>query len=291
MYLLDEDQDEQNEPIETLHIYIYQDEPDQSQHSFSPQIRQRIQGGFIILILLCGIIALCLIPNTPAYTIQTVSVPAQFLPLQHFEIKTPITPTGTRSYPATIAHGTLTIFNGSVLTETLPAGFIVTSQNDVEIVTDQAATIPPGNPPAYGIAKVAAHSLTSGTQADIPAYAVNSAYGASLFLKNLTPFTGGADARTITYATSKDTYTALTNARYTLSAHIKNHPGDELLVRPCKEKTEQKELVVTVLWACQFVSYTYSPPPGAKVLSAQVREGSVLLQIRFVVRPRIIAVK
>lgn len=183
MYQLDEEQEEQQKPFETLHIYVYSEEPDKPPR-LSPQTRERIQGSILIFFLLCGIIALCLIPSSPAYTIQTISVPAHFLPPQIFVVRTPITPTGTRTYPATIAHGTITVFNGSILIQELPSGFILPSNTGIKVVTDQATTIPPGNPPTYGIASVPAHTITAGSKANIPAYAVNSAYGTPLcFLK------------------------------------------------------------------------------------------------------------
>ena len=46
-----------------------------------------------------------------------VSIPVQFLPPLTFSATKQITPTGVKTYPATTAHGTLTIANGSAVSQ------------------------------------------------------------------------------------------------------------------------------------------------------------------------------
>src|SRR5258708_307454 len=102
MYELEEGQGEQ---IETLHVYLNEEEPEQPRWPLTLETKNRILGIGTIIFLLCGVIALCLIPNEPAYATQTVSVPAHFLPLVQFNATSAIIPTGSKTYLATYAQG------------------------------------------------------------------------------------------------------------------------------------------------------------------------------------------
>jgi hypothetical protein len=51
-----------------------------------------------------------------------------------------VIPTGVKVYSATTAHGTLTITNGSVISQTIPQGFRLNN-----VVTDTAAFVPAGS--------------------------------------------------------------------------------------------------------------------------------------------------
>ncbi len=272
MYLLDDDT-AQDDQMQTLHVYVYDDEP---RRPMSQKTKDTILGIGTIIFILSGIIALCLIPNTPAYAIQTVSVPAQLLPVVHLTATAAIIPTGSKTSLATYAEGTLTLYNGSILNQALPAGFIVTSTSGIEIVTDESVTIPPGNAPNYGTATVTAHAAKAGADGNIAAYAINAVYGADVYIKNLWAFSGGADAQTTIYATDNDIHRALTTARTTLSAQ--EHQQKGLLSSPCQETTSRKALLLTVGWACQFVTFT--APKGAQVLAAQVAGNYVVLRVK-----------
>lgn len=284
MHYLEEDQGEyllsDDEQIETLHVYVYKEEPKKPMPQY---IHDRILAGCIIMTyILAGIIAVGFISLIPSpSTVTTLQVPALYLPLKTYTAKAPIIPTGTKTIPATTATGTLTIYNGSILSHELPAGLILTGKDGVEIVTDQAVTIPAGSAPSYGIATVSAHAVVPGAQGNIQADDISAVYNSDITIKNLSSFTGGADARTETFVTAGDTHTALTKAQYALSAQEKQHEG--LLARPCQEKTEQKALALAVTRACQFVTYT--APPGVQVVSAQVKGKVVLLQVKMVTRP------
>src|SRR5258708_29574944 len=151
---------EQDEPIETLHIYVYPEEPRKPRRPLSPQAVDLMLSTVTLTVIFAGMIALCLIPSTPLYTIQTVSVPAHFLPLVQLKTTNTVIPTGSKTSPATYAEGMLTLYNGSILTQQVPAGFIVTSKNGVEIATDSSVTVPPANPPSYGMATVSAHAVS-----------------------------------------------------------------------------------------------------------------------------------
>lgn len=269
MYQLDE------EPMETLHVYVYREEEQTPQ--LTPRTRDTILSIITILVLIAGIIALSCIPNQPNYTVKTISVPAIYLPLQTYAAKAPIIFTGTTTTKAISATGTLTIYNGSILTQQIPRNFILTGTDGSEVVTDDAVTIPPGNAPAYGIATVPAHVVIPGAAGNIRAYDINAVYGTDLTIKNLTAFTGGKDAVTTRFATASDRVKALTTARNT--AHERIPLG--LLTTPCTETTSQTTTTVTVSFACQFVRY--DPPSQGSVITAIVRGKTVVLTIKSVV--------
>jgi hypothetical protein len=196
------------------------------------------------------------------------------------QVSVSIVPTGQQLHPAARSSGVLTIYNGSFLVQQLPAGFILTTQNGAEVITNQAVTIPAAVPPTLGIATVTAHAAAGGVGGNVPTLAVDQTYGSSLYLKNLDAFTGGRDAYTSTYATDQDRTTALTTSRADL--RVKQPAG--LTTGPCSEKANEKALVLSVVWSCQYVSYT--APKGMQVLSVRVQGATVVLVVREAVQPR-----
>lgn len=278
MYWLDEQQDER---IETLHIYVYEEEEQKPRWPLSPQSRETLRGVSTLLFLLLGIIALCLCPDTPTYSVKTIAVPAHVLPIQHDSATVTIIPTGTKTDPATQATGRLTMYNGSILNQQLPAGFLLTGRDGIEIVTDQAVIIPAGNAPSYGIATVSAHAASTGAAGNIPAQDIDANYGQAVYIRNPMPFTGGKNEQKRSVATNGDRLAALTHARVALTIQEQKHSG--IWVRPCQETLAQKALVLTVSWSCAFVGYP--APAGMQVLSARVQGNSVFLHVKIVVRP------
>jgi len=264
----------EDEQLETIHLYVVPEREyseDTSVITVSP-IHRTIAS---ILCSLC-LVGLLIIPASADIGPKTILVPLQLLPIQTFTTTVAIVPTGQQTIPATPAHGILTLYNGSILVQQLPKGFIVTSQGGVEIITDATATIPAGNPPAYGMAKVPAHAITLGSSGNIPALSITETYGSSLYLKNLTPFSGGADASTVIVATDTNRTDALLSARATL--HTQAKTATALLDKPCDETTNQESLSLIVSWQCQFV--TYAVPRGMQVLSFERKGNSVLLVIQ-----------
>src|SRR5260221_606825 len=175
-----------------------------------------------------------------------IRVPAVPLAVKTFTAQTPVIPTGVHTYPATAAHGVLTITNGSVISQTLPAGLTFISSSGVSVVTDQAVFVPAGNANGYGYAAVAAHALTSGKVGNIPALAVDTVEGSSVYIRNIVAFQGGSDAYSIKIVTAQDRQTALMKARNALT--IKSAG----LHYPCVESSGD---AVRVTWRCQFVTY------------------------------------
>jgi hypothetical protein len=185
-------------------------------------------------------------------------------------------------YPATIAHGILTITNGSVIASELPQGLIFTSSNGTEIRTNVRTFVPAGSAAGYGYATVAAHTLIGGKNGNIPAYAINRVEGTSMYIRNLQSFTGGRDAYSVKVITSNDRNSALSKARTFLYSKI----AGELLVNPCKEFSQATVKSIVVKWMCQPV--TYSLPAYMRVVGIKVVGKNLLLDVVY--RPRIVRV-
>ena len=82
--------------------------------------------SFLAACCLLGIVAVTWYSALhPYYEHKRLTVPAQFLPLKVFRAEAPIIPTGIKTYPATYAHGFLTFSNGSIIGQSVPAGFTI----------------------------------------------------------------------------------------------------------------------------------------------------------------------
>ncbi len=254
--------------IKTRHIFVQQ---------YEEYTRESISMGRAVNAILCLVCAVLLfaIPSDRDVAPWTKIVPLEILPAQTFTTTVAIIPTGQNIVPAMSARGIITVYNGSFLAQQLPAGFILTSRGGMEITADQNTTIPAGNPPAYGMAKVPAHVIRAGQSGNIPALAINQIYGTSLYLKNLTAFSGGVDVRTVVIVTDADKAAALSSARYHLNTQAKSYPA--MLGHPCGESVLQNDLALVVSWICQFVSYHV--PAGLHVLSVQRIGESVKLEV------------
>src|SRR5713101_2121738 len=102
--------------VETIHLYV---------------VREHEKKPYTLFPLLCALLCLVAIAaltlysaQHPYYEHERLTVPATLLPLKVFTATAPIIPTGVKTYPATYAQGTLTLMNGSALSEVLPQGII-----------------------------------------------------------------------------------------------------------------------------------------------------------------------
>lgn len=266
------------EEIETRYVYIYDEDPEQWRW---PKLDGRQIGNlYMQLLALIMLAGFCVVQGSPSYQIQTATVPALLLPVVRLTASAEIVATGMKTIPAIHARGTLTIYNGSILQEFLPAGFLVTTQSGIEVATDQAVTIPAADLPAPGIAMVPAHAVEAGSQGNIVAGAIHQADGSSLVIKNLASFMGGRDTRTIQVVQDADKEAAVAMAKARVEAE---KPTSGLLVRPCSGTVEQTETRVAVQLLCQYV--TYHVPAGARVLSAYVEGDTVIIRLQTIVQP------
>ncbi len=178
--------------------------------------------------------------------------------------------TEKRHQDATRAKGTITFYNSLLSHQTIPAGTIVTGNDGVQIITDQAARIPAGNPPSYGQVTVSAHAVVAGPKGNVPAYDINTACCAtSVVAKNTESFTGGAAAREYLVVTRADINTAVTSLLLTLSEsevaalQAQLHPGEALITPSCNPSVssnhhpgdEAKQITITVSETCTGFAY------------------------------------
>lgn len=181
--------------------------------------------------------------------------------------------TGKRHQDATQAHGTITFYNGLLARQTIAAGTILTGAEGVQISTDQAARIPPASnttPPTFGQVTVAAHAVQLGAKGNIPPYDINgSCCGASILVKNTSPFTGGQYARGYTVVTGGDMANAGTSLKTTLLKSVQAAlnaqltEGEALITPPCKPTVsgnheigvEATQVTVTVSETCTGIAY------------------------------------
>jgi hypothetical protein len=135
---------------------------------------------------------------------------------------TPVTVTKSQTAPTTghghqdvqRAIGSVTFYNGLSIAQSVPAGTFLTGSDGEQIITDQAAFIPPNAPPEDGSVTVSAHALYAGAQGNIAVDDVSLALSNSLTVKNLRPFTGGQNARDFSVVARTD-LDALTRSLHT----------------------------------------------------------------------------
>ena len=264
---------------ETIHLYVVREEEKRPNTAFP------LFGAFLCLLCLVAV-TLCSAEH-PYYEHARLTVPAQFLPLKVFAAQAPIISTGVKTYPARYSHGTLTLTNGSVLSEVLPAGIIFSAGNGVEVQTTESAFIPPGNAKGYGVATVTARALQGGRQGNIQTLAVNAVYGTALYIRNLSPFTGGQDAYSVTIQLPKDREAAIHVARALVASQKAQVMA--VLISPCKETTLLSEKLLRLAWDCQFA--TYKVPSYMRVTAAHLSGKSFLVDVVFVPRPERVWVK
>jgi hypothetical protein len=246
---------------ETIHLYVVREtEP-------HPPILPIVLSALSLIVLL----AFCVLTPYQQPEIRAViRVPAVFLPIQTFNTTVAIMPTGVKVYPATTAHGILTITNGSVISETLPRGMVVGP-----VVLDYSVFVPAGSANGYGYTTVPAHALISGKRGNIPAYGIDNVENASIYIRNLTAFHGGADAYSVKFITSKDLDVAVSKARDILTS---NSVG---LHYPCLENQFLwTSLKTTVTWRCQFL--TYQLPSYMHVVRVKIQGTNLLIDVVFV---------
>src|SRR6266496_1375411 len=206
-----------DDPVETIHVYMVKEEEKQA---------PLLLPLFAALLCLAVITSVAIYSGShPAYEHETLTVPAQFLPLKVFRAEAPIIPTGVKTYPATYAVGTLTLTNGSVLSETLPQGVIFNGVNGVEVKTTESVFIPPGSASGYGVATVPARAVVAGKGGNIATFEINAVYGTALYVRNMSPFSGGNDAYSVKFITSSDRDTATSKARAFIVSNIAQVPA------------------------------------------------------------------
>jgi hypothetical protein len=120
---------------------------------------------------------------------------------------------------------------------------------------------------------VAAHALISGKVGNIPAYTINQVVGSSIYIRNLSAFSGGHDSYTVQYVTAQDKPAALASAREQLAIVAVG------LHYPCLESS----LRTSLTWRCQML--TYHIPAFYHVTGVRIIGKNLLIDVWFVARP------
>jgi hypothetical protein len=254
-----------DEKIETLHIYVVRDEAPK------PQLYPIFLAVLALLVLVVLAIA---VPYQQPVMRAVIRVSAVLLPPRTFTTRITVIPTGIKTYPATRAHGALTITNGSIIGQYIPAEFTIGG-----VATDTAVYVPGGSANGYGWAQVPAHALNAGKAGNLSSYAIDSVVGSSVYVRNLSAFSGGRDSYSVKYATTQDKQLALTKAREYLASIT---PG---LHDPCAETTSVKLMT----WECQYV--TYELPDYMHVLHVKIVGKNLIITVAFTPRQMRVGMK
>jgi len=203
-------------------------------------------------------------------TTATIEAPGRALLSLTLMQSASVPATGKRHQDAIRAIGTITFYNGLFTSQTITAGTIFTASNGVQIITDQPAVIPAGNPPSYGQVTVSAHAIIPGPQGNIQAFAINTACCAtSVLAKNTEAFTGGQNARDYLVVTKADiasaeaTITAILGKSERAALEAQLNIGEGLVTPPCSKKVqsdhkigvEAAEVTVSVSQTCSGIAY------------------------------------
>jgi hypothetical protein len=258
-----------DEQPETIHLYVVRDEAPK------PQLFPIVLSVVALVTLVALAVA---VRNPQPVTHITLRVPAVLLPPRTFTAKVAIIPTGVRVYPTTTAHGVLTITNGSIIGQSIPAGFTIQG-----VVTDTAVYVPGGSANGYGWAQVSAHALMAGRSGNVPAFTINSVIGSSVYIRNLSAFSGGRDSYSLKIVTAQDKQAALMKARETLNRLSTG------LHYPCAQNHIGDITKLVLTWRCQFV--TYHIAAFYHVTGVRLIGKNLLISVWFVPRPIRIWVK
>lgn len=268
-----------DEQIETIHLYVVK-EGDKRPYTAFP-----LFCAFLCLLVIVAVTVYS--AYHPYYEHERLIVSAQFLPLKVFSAEVPIIPTGVKTYPATNAEGTLTLTNGSVLSEVLPSGVIFGAGNGVEVQTTESVFIPAGSAAGYGVATVPARAVQAGIAGNIRTLVVNAVYGTALYIRNLSPFTGGINAYSTGVQLPKDRETAISAVRALVASQKAQIVA--FLTKPCKETTLLLKTHVRLSWDCQFAGYKV--PTYMHVTAAHLSGKNFFVDVVFVPRPERVWVK
>lgn len=177
--------------------------------------------------------------------------------------------TGKGQQNATQAQGTITLYNGSLTEQTVPAGTVLTGTDGIHIITNQTANIPAGSPPSYGQTSVNTHAIKAGSIGNIQPGDISVALSRDLVAKNLAAFSGGQNERNFTFVTRRD----LSQAAATLKTSLSKIEGealnsliraDEALITPlCSQSVtldhqagdEASKVDVSVSETCTGIAY------------------------------------
>jgi hypothetical protein len=199
--------------------------------------------------------------------------------------------TGNGHQSAQSAIGKVTFYNLATYSIAIPAGITLTGRDGVQIVTDAAAQVPAGNPPALGHFTVKAHAVQPGPAGDIAAGDIDVLCCANgIVVKNDQPFGGGQDTRTFTAVAQADIEKAsaplisqLTQqAQAALLAQVR--PGEKSIPPSCTPQVlatpllgqEATQVTVSVSVTCRSAAYNAHQVDSLAAALFQQQESAAL---------------
>ncbi len=147
--------------------------------------------------------------------------------------------TGTGSYPAQHAVGTLTFYNALSQEQKVPKGTVFTDDKGIQVISDVDAIVPQAMPPEEGIMTIQAHVVLAGAKGNtFQLAATRPCCFPGISVKSNDDFHDGHDAHSYTYvqqsdieaATSSLTATTLSAGQNALRAQMA--PGERLVGEP-----------------------------------------------------------
>jgi hypothetical protein len=231
-------------------------------------------AGSYLLLLLTPSATVTILPVERSLSLTTaIQAHGRLLPPLTLAQSATVPATGKRHQDATEAHGTITFYNGLLSRQTIAFGTILTGADGVQIITDQAARIPPASnttPPTFGQVTVEAHAVQPGVSGNIASYDINgSCCGASILVKNTTAFPRGQNASDDTVVTRADVQNAASPLQATLlmseqaALQAQLHPAEQLFTPSCSHQIksdhrpgqEAEQVTVTVSDTCKAAAY------------------------------------
>jgi hypothetical protein len=166
-------------------------------------------------------------------------VQARFLSMTTSPRTKTVAATGTGSYPAQHALGTLTFYNALSEEQKVPKGTVFTDDKGIQAISEEDALIPAALPPEEGIVTIQARALLAGAKGNtFQLTATRPCCFPGISVKGNDDFHGGRDAHSYTYvqqsdieaATSALTATVLSVGQNALKAQMT--PGERLVGDP-----------------------------------------------------------
>jgi hypothetical protein len=215
--------------------------------------------------------------------------------LQLGRLTTPLTISQSQTIPTTghghqdasVATGTLTLYNGLFTPQTIAAGTAFTGQDGIAVVTDQSVTIPANTPPVDGQATVSAHATLPGAAGNIQAGAIRITINNGLLVKN-NQFQNGQDARDFQVVTTADIATTAATLTQKVTASMSAALQGQLLPTeqeerlPCHPTTtsdhqpgnQASQVQITVSETCTIIAYNAQElsARATKLLTTQARK-------------------
>lgn len=247
--------------------------PQQSQEVYWPLVILTLlclfsfAGGTVIGLLTYPTVTIDVVPVTKSVTLTTpLALPTRTLaPVTLTRAETAPT-TGHGHQDARAATGTLTLYNGLFTAQTVPIGTVFTGSDGVQVATEAAVTIPPGNPPSYGQATVGAQALQAGSTGNLAAGDINATVSSGVLVKN-GPLSGGRDERNYQAVAQPDLDRLTSALKATLSQQMPQafvlRPGEAVQPTHCmfsatpnhQAGAEAQTVTVQATSTCTGVAY------------------------------------